>query len=231
MSRILIVDDESQIVRVLRAALLSSGYEVVSASNGVQGFEQFEKTRPDLVITDMRMPLMDGFALTREIRRLSNTPVIILSVRATEPVKVNALDAGADDYVTKPFNMPELLARVRAHLRRDLSTRVPEPGKPIVAGDFELEPGSNRIRLRNHEVRLTPKEAELLAAFLKQPDRVLSHRVLGSAVWGSVEDGQVEKLRVLVALLRKKIEDPEHHYIHNEPWVGYRLSPSAVAAE
>lgn len=229
MSRILIVDDEPQILRVLRTALVSNGYEVVSAANGVDGFEQFEKSKPDLVITDMSMPAMNGLELTREIRRFSATPVIVLSVRATEPVKVNALDAGADDYVTKPFNMPELLARVRAHLRRDVSARASDPGERIIVGDFELEPGSNRLRLRGMNIRLTPKEAELLAVFLRQPDRVLSHRVLGKMVWGSAEDGQVEKLRVLVALLRKKIEDAEHHYIQSEPWVGYRLIPSTPA--
>lgn len=227
MSRILIVDDEPQILRVLRTALLTNGYEVVSAANGLEGFEQFERCKPDLVITDMSMPGMDGTALTQEIRRISNAPVIVLSVRANEPVKVGALDAGADDYVTKPFNMPELLARVRAQLRRDLSARIPEPGRALVTGDFAVDLDLHRVSVRGSEVRLTPKEFALLTAFLRQPDRVLTHRVLGRLVWGSAEEGQVEKLRVLVAALRKKIEDAEHHYIYSEPWVGYRLSPSA----
>ena len=121
MSRILIVDDEPQILRMLRASLVSCGYEVVSAGNGMEGFTAFERTKPDLIITDMSMPVMDGYALTEEIRRVSHVPIIVLSVRSTEPVKVNALDAGADDYVIKPFNMPELLARVRAQLRREVS--------------------------------------------------------------------------------------------------------------
>lgn len=226
MSRILIIDDEPQILRMLRAALVSSGYEVITAANGAEGFATFERSRPDLVITDLSMPIMDGLALTQELRRISKVPVIILSVRATEPVKVDALDAGADDYVTKPFNMPELLARVRAQLRRDLSNRIPEVGHPLAVGDFELIPGTRRVSLRGAEVRLTPKEFDLLQVFLQQPDRVLTHRVLGRAVWGVAEDGQIEKLRVLIAQLRKKIEGTHYRYIYSEPWVGYRLSPA-----
>ena len=226
MSRILIVDDEPQITRMLRTALTSSGYEVVSASNGVEGFATFEKSRPDLVITDLSMPVMDGHALTEEIRRVSSVPIIVLSVRATEPVKVNALDAGADDYVTKPFNMPELLARVRAQLRRDLSVRGEETSGAIEVGDFVLEAALHRALIRGVEIRLTPKEFDLLSAFVRQPDRILTHRALGRAVWGAAESGQIEKLRTLIAQLRKKIEDADHHYIHSEPWIGYRLDPS-----
>lgn len=226
MSRILIVDDEPQILRMLRTALVSSGYEVVTAANGQEGFVAVERTKPDLVITDMSMPLMDGLALTEEIRRVTNVPIIILSVRATEPVKVDALDAGADDYVTKPFNMPELLARVRAQLRRDLSSRIPDAGAAITLGDFELNPRTHRVAVQGSEVRLTPKEFDLLHVFLQQPDRVLTHRMLGRAVWGVADDGQVENLRVLIGQLRKKIEGTSRHYIYSEPWVGYRLSPS-----
>ncbi len=226
MSRILVVDDEPQILRMLRTALISSGYDVVTAANGQEGFAALEKTKPDLVITDMSMPVMDGLALTEEIRRVSTVPIIILSVRSTEPVKVDALDAGADDYVTKPFNMPELLARVRAQLRRDLSARIPEAGAVITLGDFELNPRTHRVAVQGVEVRLTPKEFDLLHVFLQQPDRVLTHRILGRAVWGAADDGQVEKLRVLIGQLRKKIEDTSRHYIYSEPWVGYRLSPS-----
>ena len=227
MSRILIVDDEPQIVRMLRMALMSSGYEVVSASNGMEAFTTFEQKQPDLVITDLSMPVMDGLALTQEIRRVASTPVIVLSVRATEPVKVDALDAGADDYVTKPFNMPELLARVRAQLRRESSSRLPEAGRHISAGDFELDPGTHRVTVRGEDVHLTPKEFALLEVFLQQPDRVLTHRYLGRSVWGAVEDGQADRLRVLIGQLRKKIETPQNHYIYSEPWVGYRLSPTS----
>ncbi len=227
MSRILIVDDEPQITRMLRTALSSSGYDVVSALNGLEGFEVFEKTKPDLVITDLSMPVMDGLALTEEIRRVSRTPIIVLSVRATEPVKVDALDAGADDYVTKPFNMPELLARVRAQLRRQMSAQEPDGAQGALhEGDFEVDRSIHRVLVRHTEVRLTPKELELLVVLLSKPDRVLTHRAIGRAVWGVAEDGQLEKLRVLVGQLRKKIEDADHHYIHSEPWVGYRLDPS-----
>ena len=227
MSRILIVDDEPQITRMLRAALSSGGYDVVSALNGLEGFDLFERLRPDLVITDLSMPVMDGLALTEEIRRISRTPIIVLSVRATEPVKVDALDAGADDYVTKPFNMPELMARVRAQLRRQMSAQEPDTAQGIIKeGDFEVEQSVHRVLVRHTDVRLTPKEFELLVVLLSKPDRVLTHRAIGRAVWGVAEDGHLEKLRVLVGQLRRKIEDADHHYIHNEPWVGYRLDPS-----
>lgn len=224
MSRILIVDDDAQILRMLRAALSSSGYDVVSAANGMEGFAAFERTQPDLIITDMSMPLMDGFALTEEVRRISQVPIIVLSVRATEPVKVSALDAGADDYVTKPFNMPELLARVRAQLRRDVST--PALPADIKLGDFQVSQSTRQALVRGANVHLTPKEFDLLLVFLQQPDRVLTHRSLSRAIWGSAAEAQTEKLRVLVAQLRRKIEDESVRYIHSEPWVGYRFQPS-----
>lgn len=228
MSRILIVDDEPQILRMLRASLVSSGYEVVSAGNGMEGFTAFEQSKPDLVITDMSMPVMDGFALTEEIRRVSQVPIIILSVRSTEPVKVNALDAGADDYVTKPFNMPELLARVRAQLRREVSQPTETAG--LRAGDFVLDSGTRAVSVRGERIHLTPKEFDLLTAFLRAPDRVLPHRALARAVWGGNGEGQTENMRVLVAQLRRKIESPGHHYIHSEPWVGYMLRSEGSSA-
>ena len=221
MSRILIVDDEPQILRMLRGALTSSGYEVVSAANGMEAFTAFERTHPDLVITDMSMPVMDGFELTQEIRRVSQTPIIVLSVRSTEPVKVNALDAGADDYVTKPFNMPELLARVRAQLRREAAPETDT--SELHAGDFSVDMKTRVVSVRTDGVHLTPKEFDLLSAFLKSPDRVLTHRALARAVWGGNGEGQSENLRVLVAQLRKKIETRGRHYIQSEPWVGYML--------
>jgi two-component system KDP operon response regulator KdpE len=222
MSRILIVDDEPQILRMLRASLVSSGYEVVSAGNGLEAFETFERTHPDLIITDMSMPVMDGFALTQEIRRVSQVPVIILSVRDAEPVKVNSLDAGADDYVTKPFNMPELLARVRAHLRRDVAAAAPA-SVDVQAGDFAVEAATRTVSVRGTSIHLTPKEYDLLLAFLQSPDRLVTHRSLVRAVWGAHADVQPENLRVLVAQLRRKIETDGIHYIHSEPWVGYTL--------
>lgn len=223
MSRILIVDDEPQILRMLRTSLASSGYEVVSAGNGMEGFSAFEQSKPDLIITDMSMPVMDGLALTEEVRRVSKVPIIVLSVRATEPIKVNALDAGADDYITKPFNMPELLARVRAQLRRD---SLGEETSEILVGDFRIDPATHSAFVRGMKVHLTPKEFNLLTIFLQRPGRVQSHKALSRAVWGNSGDGQTENLRVLIAQLRRKIEDPEHHYLQSEPWVGYRLDPS-----
>lgn len=228
MSRILIVDDEPQITRMLRAALVSSGYDVVKAGNGREGLDVFQASKPDLVITDLSMPVMDGLALTEAIRRISRVPIIVLSVRATESMKIDALDAGADDYVTKPFAVPELLARVRAQLRRQaLPQEEPSSAGVLKAGDFELNAEFHRVLLRGESIRLTPKEFLLLSALLQKPDRILTHRALGRAIWGAAEEGQAEKLRTLVGQLRKKIEDAEHHYLYSEPWVGYRLNPVA----
>lgn len=224
MSRILIVDDEPQIVRMLRTSLMSSGYDVVTAGNGMEGFDAFEKHQPDLIITDMSMPVMDGLGLTEEVRRRSKVPIIVLSVRATEPVKVNALDAGADDYVTKPFNIPELLARVRAQLRRASETATP-PQTQITLGDFEVNQVAHSAVIRGEHIHLTPKEFDLLVTFLQHPEQVLTHKMLGRAVWGASNEGQNENLRVLIGQLRKKIETPEKRYIQSEPWVGYRFSP------
>ena len=226
MSRILIVDDEPQILRMLRASLTGSGYDVVSASNGLEGFSVFEQTHPDLVITDMTMPVMDGYSLTQEIRRIAQTPIIVLSVRSTEPVKVNALDAGADDYVTKPFNMPELLARVRAQLRREMS---PADSEDLRIGDFVLQAKTRLVSVRGERVHLTPKEFDLLSVFLHRPDCVIAHRALTRAVWPGNADAQAENLRVLIAQLRRKIEGPGHSYIQSEPWVGYMLRTSGEA--
>ena len=222
MSSVLIVDDEPQILRMLRASFTVNGYDVVSAKNGLEGFTAFEQLQPDLIITDMSMPVMDGLSLTREIRRISKVPIIILSVRNMEPLKVDALDAGADDYVTKPFTMPELLARVRANLRRAADAEA-DPEDALQQGDFSMDFGTRTVSVRENTVHLTPKEFDLLHVFLKSPDRVLTHRALAEAVWGTVSDGQTENLRVLVAQLRRKIEDKELRYIISEPWVGYTL--------
>ncbi len=227
MSRILIVDDEPQILRMLRASLTSSGYDVVCAANGMEGFEAFRRTNPDLVITDMSMPELDGVALTEEIRRLSKVPIIILSVRDAPPVKVSALDTGADDYVTKPFSMPELLARVRVHLRRDTVDEEDAPAS-LEAGHFVLNLRGRTLAICGYQTHLTPKEFTLLSVFMRHPDEVITHRDLAKAVWGAAVEGYMEKLRVLVAQLRRKIETGEHRYIRNEPWVGYRFEPEGV---
>lgn len=228
--RILAVDDEPQITRVLRASLAGSGYDVVLARDGVEAFDIFRESALDLVITDLFMPRMDGIELTRAIRQIGDTPIIVLSVREQEAMKVSALDEGADDYVTKPFSMQELLARVRAQLRK--SARQPQESCRISVGDFEIDTEQHSVRIRQQEVHLTPKEFALLLVFARHPSRVLTHRTLLRAVWGAAGEDQPEYLRVLIAQLRKKVETTaEPRYILNEPWVGYRFDPGPESSE
>jgi two-component system, OmpR family, KDP operon response regulator KdpE len=227
LKRILVVDDERQITRMLRASLQSSGYEVLTANNGVEGLERFESGRPDLIVTDLAMPEMNGLELTQAIRRSDRTPIIVLSVRDTDAMKVKALDEGADDYLTKPFSMPELLARIRAQFRR---TTAEEPEQTrIEVGDFLIDADAHTVIVRGQGLHLTPKEFDLLLLFARAPGRVLTHKVLLRAIWGPAGDDQPEYLRVLIAGLRKKIERGEgQKYIQSEPWVGYRFQPSGV---
>lgn len=226
MKRILVVDDERQITRMLRASLQSSGYEVLVAANGAEAYTCFEAERPDLIITDLAMPEMTGLDLTRAVRRLSQTPIIVLSVRDTDVMKVTALDEGADDYLTKPFSMPELLARVRAQLRRGTEGEAVE--RRIEVGDFVIDIDAHSASVRGESIHLTPKEFDLLVLFARAPERVLTHKVLLHAIWGPAGVEQPEYLRVLVAGLRKKIESGEgRRYIHSEPWIGYRFQPNA----
>jgi two-component system KDP operon response regulator KdpE len=221
--RILVVDDEVQITRVLRAALQSNGYEVSVARDGVEAIETYLKVQPDLVITDLSMPEMNGVELTREIRQRASTPIIVVSVRNQESIKIQALDEGADDYITKPFGIQELLARVRVQLRRTMSEEQPAH---IATGDFEIDSEKHEVRVRGEEVHLTPKEFDLLLLFARSPERVLTHRTLLKAIWGPAGIDQPENLRVLVAQLRRKIErDTAGSYIETEPWVGYRFRP------
>ena len=227
MKRILVVDDERQIVRMLRASLQSSGYEVLSAQNGVEAFEKFQSGRPDLIITDLAMPEMNGLELTQAVRRMDETPIIVLSVRDTDAMKVKALDEGADDYLIKPFSMPELLARIRAQLRRSIAV---EPAQTYLeAGDFVIDADAHTVFVRGQTVHLTPKEFDLLLLFARSPGRVLTHKVLLRGIWGPAGDDQPEYLRVLIAGLRKKIEKGDgKKYIHSEPWVGYRFQPDGL---
>ena len=228
MKRILVVDDERQIIRMLRASLQSSGYEVLTANNGIEGLERFESGRPDLIITDLAMPEMNGLELTQAVRRLDRTPIIVLSVRDTDVMKVKALDEGADDYLTKPFSMPELLARIRAQFRR-IATEKPEQMR-FEVGDFVIDADAHTVSVRGQALHLTPKEFDLLLLFARSPGRVLTHKVLLRAIWGPAGDDQPEYLRVLIAGLRKKIERGEgQRYIQSEPWVGYRFQPTGVS--
>jgi two-component system KDP operon response regulator KdpE len=224
--RILIVDDERQITRVLRTSLQSSGYEVSVANNGMEAFNLFKSFAPDLIITDLSMPEMDGLELTRAIRGISEVPIIVLSVRGQEPMKVAALDEGADDYVTKPFSMQELLARVRANLRKGMRA---EPAPVVISvGGVHIDTATRRVKVQGVETHLTPKEFDLLLLLAGSPDRVLTHRHLLRSVWGPAGEDQPEYLRVLVAQLRKKLDaNDSSRYIESEPWVGYRLKGEA----
>jgi two-component system, OmpR family, KDP operon response regulator KdpE len=223
---ILVVDDEPQITRVLKTSLSSQGYGVRTASDGEVALTEMQDWPPDLIITDLRMPRMDGLELCRRVRAESRVPIIVLSVKGEEQIKVEALDAGADDYITKPFSINELLARVRAALRRAASPELSESAV-IEAGDFHIDTQARTVVVRREEVRLTPKEFDLLVYLARHPGKVITHRNLLAAVWGAASVGQPEYLRVFVGNLRKKLEgdDKTRHYIITEPWVGYRFEP------
>jgi two-component system KDP operon response regulator KdpE len=224
--RILVVDDEQQILLVLRSGLTKHGYDVRVAAEGEAALELFSLWTPNLVVTDLSMPNMGGLELCRRLRAVSEVPIIVLSVKGEEAVKIEALDAGADDYVTKPFGMGELLARVRATLRRSPAGAV-EALAVIKEGDFRIDLEARNVAVRGHEVHLSPKEFDLLLYFVRHPGKVLTHRTLLSALWGGNYVEQTEYLRVFIRHLRKKIEPipakPRH--IVTEPWIGYRFSP------
>jgi two-component system KDP operon response regulator KdpE len=226
-AKILLVDDEPQITRVLRTALSTQGYALRVAANGVQALEAAHQWKPDLVITDLAMPEMDGVELCRELRSVSQVPIIVLSVRNQDRMKIEALDAGADDYVTKPFSIQELQARVRAQLRRTATASAEE--KPVIAlGDFVIDLPQHRVVVRGQEIHLTPKQFDLLTVLARHPGQVLTHRALLHAVWGTNAD-QPEYLRVNIGQLRKKIETSEEpRYILTEPWIGYRFRPAGT---
>jgi two-component system KDP operon response regulator KdpE len=222
---ILVVDDESQITRVLRTALSGHGYLVRTAGDGDEALEVMRQWIPDLVITDLSMPNMGGLELCRRIRSKSGVPIIVLSVRGEEKPKVEALDSGADDYVTKPFNMNELVARVRAGLRRAGRPVVEENASKIDVGHFHIDLNTRLVVVRGNEVRLTPKEFDLLIYLAKNPGRVITHHTMLAAVWGGMSTQQPEYLHVFMNHLRKKLEpeDGSVRYIVTEKWVGYRF--------
>jgi two-component system KDP operon response regulator KdpE len=226
--RILVIDDEPQITRVLRAALGAQGYDVRTANDPEEALRVFQDWPPDLVVTDLVMPGMSGVELCRAVRASGETPIIVLSVREHERSKVEALDAGADDYVTKPFGIQELLARVRAHLRR-----APErTSSAIEAGDFMIDADAHSVTVLGKAVHLTPKEFDLLLHLARHPGKVITHRALLAAVWGAQSAYQPEYLRVFVGQLRKKLETrSDRQYILTEPWVGYRFVPEGWSEE
>lgn len=221
-ARILVVDDEPQIRRVLSTALVTKGYMVDTAKSGEEALEALREHRQDVILLDINMPGIGGLETCREIRSVSDAGIIILSVRNTENDKVKALDAGADDYVSKPFGMPELLARIRATLRRLPASPESDP-EVLNCGGFKINFVTRRLEAKGQEIRLTPKEFDLLHYFARNPNRPIPHQRLLQAVWGPDYGGEVEYLRVFVNQLRKKIEpDPSHpRYILTEPWVGY----------
>jgi len=227
---ILVVDDEPQITRVLKTTLSAQGYGVRIAADGEDALYQMENWTPDLIITDLRMPHMDGLELCRRVRSESRLPIIVLSVKGEENIKVQALDAGADDYIQKPFSTNELLARVRAALRRAALPQ--EPDQEIIEiGDFRINVPDHAVTVKKREVRLTPKEFDLLIYLAKHPGKVLTHRTLLAAIWGPNSVEQPEYLRVFVGHLRKKLEAGESSspYIITEPWVGYRFEPGDLS--
>ena len=223
---ILVVDDEPQITRVLKTTLSSQGYGIRTAADGEQALHEMKGWSPDLVITDLRMPKMDGLQLCRAIRAKCRMPIIVLSVKGEETIKVEALDAGADDYITKPFNVNELLARVRAALRRAAVPLEPEAAM-IENGDFRIDIPARKVEVNAKEVHLTPKEFDLLVYLARHPGRVITHHALLTAVWGPNSVQQPEYLRVFIGQLRKKLEPEEGapRYILTDPWVGYRFEP------
>jgi two-component system, OmpR family, KDP operon response regulator KdpE len=222
--KILVVDDDPQIRRVMKATLVGHGYEVTEARTGEDALEKFAGEMPNLVLLDMNMPGMGGLETCRAIRAGSDIPVIILSVRNTEKDKVAALDAGADDYVTKPFGIEELLARIRAAMRRSSSSPEGGPHK-FTAPGLEIDFETRHVRANGRDVRLTPKEFDLLRHLVAHAGKPVTHRELLQSVWGPDYGDEPEYLRVFINQVRKKIETnpAKPKYIVTEPWVGYRF--------
>ena len=225
IKKVLVIDDEMQITRVLLRGLESAGFQVRIANDGRSGLETFRSWLPDLIITDLSMPGFDGLEVCSRIRQLSEVPILVLSVRDDETTKVKSLDLGADDYVAKPFGMAELTARVRALLRR--SAPAVQSDAEVQIGDFRIDPQQRLVQLKGTAVHLTPKEYDLIQFFIANHGKVLTHRAILSAIWGSNSSEQNEYLRVFIGNLRKKLEQNPRapRYIKTEPWIGYRFDP------
>lgn len=219
---ILVVDDEPQIRRVMRTSLTGEGYTVLEARSGEEALETLRSEHPDLVLLDINMPGISGLETCREIRSNSDVPIIMLTVRNTEKDKVRALDAGADDYVVKPFGVEELLARIRAALRRAAAA---EPVPPFASPELQIDFERRKVTVKGRPVRLTPKEFELLRYLVANAGKPVPHRRLLQAVWGPDYGEETEYLRVFINQLRKKIEPDSRRprYIHTDPWIGYRF--------
>jgi two-component system KDP operon response regulator KdpE len=230
--RILLVDDEIAIQRALAPLLRSRGYDVELAGSGADALSAFADTSPDLIVLDLGLPDLEGTEVCRRVRARSSVPIVVLSARGGEADKVQALDLGADDYVTKPFGPEELLARIRVALRRVMSEEPVESGHFRVAS-LTIDYDRRRVLRGDEEIRLTPKEFELLSLLARNHDRVLTHRTILKAIWGPNAVEQPEHLWTLVAQLRKKIErDPANpEYLLSEPWVGYRFASGDAAAQ
>lgn len=227
---VLVVDDEPQIRRVLRATLSSNGYDVIEAKNGQEAIDMVIRERPDLILLDVNMPDMSGFEACSKIRLSFEGPIIMVTVRNSEHDKVVALDSGADDYVVKPFAIGELLARIRAALRRSSSE---EPLPKIETPELSVDLEKRMIDVRGERVHLTPKEFDVLRTLVTQEGKPLTHKRLLQTVWGPDHGEETENLRVVINQLRKKIErDPAHpRYILTEPWLGYRFQLPNMASE
>jgi two-component system, OmpR family, KDP operon response regulator KdpE len=227
-AQILLVDDELSIQRAMAPLLRSRGYSVTLAGTGREALDLFARERPDLIILDLGLPDINGIEVCRQVRELADTPILILSARGAEKDKVAALDQGADDYMTKPFGPEELMARVRATLRRSLGRETVLHGQ-LTRGGLMIDFDRHRVQRGDDEIRLTPKEFELLTLLVTHAGRVLTHRSILKSIWGSPARDQPEHLRVLMGQLRKKIEpDPARpRYLLTEPWVGYRFADDA----
>jgi two-component system KDP operon response regulator KdpE len=225
VTRVLVVDDDRQLLRALRIALSARGYEVMVAQDAASGLAAAEHTRPDLVIVDLGLPDLDGVSVVQALRGWSVAPIIVLSARLTEQSKINALDAGADDYVTKPFGMGELLARMRAALRRNTGS---DQSPVVVTEAFTVDLSAKRVTsAAGLGIRLTPTEWHLLEVLVRNPDRLVTHQHLLHEVWGPRYETETNYLRVHLANLRRKLEpDPSRpRYLRTDPGLGYRFTP------